>query len=1020
AVGDVLEYAITVTNTGNVTLENIEVEDALTGLNETIANLAPAGTETFPTTHTITQSDLDNGSVLNVATANGEDPNGNNVDPEDPTEGEEETPAIQEPSFTILKELISVNGDASITSYNAVGDVLEYAITVTNTGNVTITDVVVDDPLIESITNVSFGTLAPGDNIVVNGNYTISNEDLVSGAVTNIATVSGKDPNDNNVFEEDTITINSIPNIIIANDNEFGPINGADGGTTPSVLENDTLNGEPVDPADVNLTLVGGDPELTLNPDGSIAVDPNTPAGNYTLEYSICEILNPTNCETATVTVTVVPAPIVANDDEFGPINGTDGGTTPSVLENDTLNGEPVDPADVNLTLVGGDPELTLNPDGSIAVDPNTPAGDYTLEYSICEILNPTNCETATVTVTVVPAPIVANDDEFGPINGTDGGTTPSVLENDTLNGEPVDPADVILTLVDGDPELTLNPDGSITVGPNTPAGDYTLEYSICEILNPTNCETATVTVTVVPAPIVANDDEFGPINGIDGGTTPSVLENDTLNGEPVDPADVILTLVEGDPELTLNPDGSITVAPDASNGTYTWTYQICDVLNPTNCSTATVIIVVDGNTIEVIDDEFLANEDTPIVLDVLSNDLSDLPIDPATLAIVSNTTNGTLVINSDGTITYTPEEGFSGVDTFVYEVCDSSSPTPSCSQATVTITVRPILVDLEKIVNVETAAPGDILNYTLIFTNRSEFVLTNARVEDLLPDELMFMSSSLDTSGDLFWDFAEIGIGETLEIQLNAMVLEEGEIVNRVIFGRRGFVMEASAPTVISEKIIDLAITKTSNEVAIWEGDEFEYNIIVSNIGGTDATEVLIEDALPAGVRFVSQSFESTDSSIEINFSQQTGTLRWLVSDFRSDVVINIRLRVVAEALSESNEQTITNMVSVTGAEQDSNLDNNSDNDVNRIRPFFIPNVITPDDDGKNDRFEIKGLDKFDSNNIVILNRYGDHVFEADDYQNDWSSENLPASTYFYVLKAVDASGREHIFKGWIQVIKD
>src|SRR5690606_19934 len=69
AVGDVLEYTITVTNTGNVTLENIEVNDALTGLTETIVTLAPNGVETFTTTYTVTQSDLDNGSVLNTATA---------------------------------------------------------------------------------------------------------------------------------------------------------------------------------------------------------------------------------------------------------------------------------------------------------------------------------------------------------------------------------------------------------------------------------------------------------------------------------------------------------------------------------------------------------------------------------------------------------------------------------------------------------------------------------------------------------------------------------------------------------------------------------------------------------------------------------------------------------------------------------------------------------------------------------------------------------------------------------------
>src|SRR5690606_24153663 len=151
---------ITVTNTGNVTLENIEVNDALTGLTETIVTLAPNGVETFTTTYTVTQSDLDNGSVLNTATATGDDPDGTPVDPEDPTDGEVETPGTQTPSFTLVKALASINGNAATTAYNAVGDVLEYTITVTNTGNVTLENIEVNDALTGLTETIV--SLAPG------------------------------------------------------------------------------------------------------------------------------------------------------------------------------------------------------------------------------------------------------------------------------------------------------------------------------------------------------------------------------------------------------------------------------------------------------------------------------------------------------------------------------------------------------------------------------------------------------------------------------------------------------------------------------------------------------------------------------------------------------------------------------------------------------------------------------------------------------------------------------------------
>ncbi|NRT13567.1 PKD domain-containing protein, partial [Flavobacterium sp. 14A] len=412
-----------------------------------------------------------------------------------------------------------------------------------------------------------------------------------------------------------------------------------------------------VNPADVVITSTPKGP-LTVNTDGTVTVAPNTPAGDYTVQYTICEVLNPDNCDTATVTVTVEKSPIDAVDDIAGPINGNTGGTTPSVLTNDTLNGTPVNPADVVITSTPNGP-LTVNPvDGTVTVAPNTPAGDYTVQYTICEVLNPDNCDTATVTVTVEKSPIDAVDDIAGPINGNTGGTTPSVLTNDTLNGTPVNPADVVITSTPNGP-LTINPvDGTVTVAPNTPAGDYTVQYTICEVLNPDNCDTATVTVTVEKSPINAVDDIAGPINGNTGGTTPSVLTNDTLNGTPVNPSDVVITSTPNGP-LTVNPvDGTVTVAPNTPAGDYTVQYTICEVINPDNCDTATVTVTVEKSPIDAVNDTLGpidggAGGTTP---SVLTNDtLNGTPVNPSDVVITS-TPNGPLTVNPvDGTVTVAP-----------------------------------------------------------------------------------------------------------------------------------------------------------------------------------------------------------------------------------------------------------------------------------------------------------------------------------------------------------------------------
>lgn len=64
-----------------------------------------------------------------------------------------------------------------------------------------------------------------------------------------------------------------------------------------------------------------------------------------------------------------------------------------------------------------------------------------------------------------------------------------------------------------------------------------------------------------------------------------------------------------------------------------------------------------------------------------------------------------------------------------------------------------------------------------------------------------------------------------------------------------------------------------------------------------------------------------------------------------------------------------------------------------------IIPNVISPNGDGKNDYFVIKGIDGT-QNHVSIRNRWGQEVFSANNYRNTWSARDLPDGTYFYVVQ--------------------
>jgi uncharacterized repeat protein (TIGR01451 family) len=135
----------------------------------------------FTATYTITQTDLDNGSVSNSATANAEDPNGDPVSDSDT----ETVTASQTATLTLDKS-------ASSATYSTVGDVITYTFTVENTGNVTLTDISITDPLpgLSAISPATIATLAPGATETFTATYTITQTDLDNGSVSNSATVN--------------------------------------------------------------------------------------------------------------------------------------------------------------------------------------------------------------------------------------------------------------------------------------------------------------------------------------------------------------------------------------------------------------------------------------------------------------------------------------------------------------------------------------------------------------------------------------------------------------------------------------------------------------------------------------------------------------------------------------------------------------------------------------------------------------------------------------------------------------
>jgi len=367
---------------------------------------------------------------------------------------------------------------------------------------------------------------------------------------------------------------------------------------------------------------------LTYDPSGTFS-------GNDSFTFTATDNNGAVDATPATITIPVIKRDLVAIKDEIGSVVGINEVVKViNVLDNDTLDHDPLIISDINLNVLTPDPNnvLTLKPDGTIELIPNAPAGTYTLTYEICEKANSRNCTSATVSVTVV-APTMTikaesycsnnaayvsysvTPDNFTPagsltINWIDSANNVVATQtNMSLSGNVLWPG----TVVDGNNRPTDWPGWVLVNGQWMEGADgfeltrpaVTMQFT----LNPTqsvivNYPAATTGCNAKPQFGIeaGNDNDIARADGINGSLELiNVLDNDKLNGLPVNPEDVILTGNNFPAGITLNADGTIDVAPGTQGGNHTLTYQICEKANSNNCSTATIQIFVEVPSIALI-----------------------------------------------------------------------------------------------------------------------------------------------------------------------------------------------------------------------------------------------------------------------------------------------------------------------------------------------------------------------------------------------------------------------------------
>ncbi|MCG6237774.1 tandem-95 repeat protein [Vibrio diabolicus] len=671
------------------------------------------------------------------------------------------------------------NGDTEITY-----TITDGALTDQATVNVTV-NAVNDTPAVES--NLADQTLAEDftpytidlntafsdvDNVDGELTFSVSGNSNVNVSIENgIATISptadwngsetltftATDPSGESVSQTVNFTVSPVADIVADKATVV-----EDTPTLIKVLGNDTVEGDnKVLSLDTNNGPANG--TVSVNPDGSVTYTPND---NYHGTDSFTYFVTSGGVsESTTVNVDVTPvndAPVAKDDTE---ITDEDTAVTIDVLPNDTdVDGDTLSIESASVPETQGKVEIV---DGKLVF---TPAenfnGDAEITYTVTD---GQLTDEAKVTVTVNPvndAPTIKVD----------------AVESITEDAVSTDTVVATLTVHDTDTpedELTVllenNSKGYFVLVGNevklTQAGvdavnndelnlkDLTISASVSDGVNPTASDSDSLVVNRVnDAPTV------------DNAITDQVLSEDfatytiDLNDAFKDSDSVLSFSVAGNSNVLVSIENGIaTISPTADwNGSEILTFTATD---PSGESVSQTVNFTVAPVADIVADNATVVEDTPTIINVLGNDTFDGDDKVVSLDTSKGPANGTVSVNPDGSVTYTPNDNYHGTDSFTYIVTSGGVSESTIVKVDVTpVNDKP---DSEEFTHVA----DDQLTHVVFDTDTKPLGSGDSKdhiadvEDDLKGNDLHVRITGLPTSGTLFFKDSDGELHEIKEV---------------------------------------------------------------------------------------------------------------------------------------------------------------------------------------------------------------------------------------------------------------
>ncbi|TAF44758.1 MAG: hypothetical protein EAZ51_09520 [Sphingobacteriales bacterium] len=967
------------------------------------------------------------------------------------------------PAITLIKtaEFNDTNNDGLAQA----GETITYGFKVTNTGNVPIVNITVSDPKI-SLLNAAVlpNPLKPGETgflTILPNIYTITPADIQAGQVVNTATAQGFEPVTKKTVNSTSEVIVIFPvlklklvkssKIIDVNNNGFTDVGDkieytftvTNTGTVPIInvgitdpkigILNAAISPSTLAPGQVGVLVSANTYIITLNDiikgyvsnkataDGTNAQ--NTPVSATSQNGNLTSITDPT-CPTCTITEIIKKPQISllktavfndANADTYAQVGETITYTfTIKNTGNVTINSITLN--DAMLAMVN----VTINPASLLPGQ----MGTYTVNYPLSQA----NIDEGSVSNTAIAIGFDPSNVEVSDTSGTSNdNNNPTVI---TIEKSPS------ISLIKTSQIIDVNNNGI------TDEGDK-IEYTFTvkntgklpvNNISITDPKIAILNVAIIPSSLSPN--ETGVLTSAN---TYTITSTDITKGYVSNKA-----IANGkSPQNT-------TVTAQSQNGNNT------SVKDP-DCPTCTVTEIIKKPQISLLKtavfndangDTFAQEGETITYTFTIKNTgnatinnitLSDIKLGlvnvPFTFATLIPGQMGTYTVNYPLTQANIDAGSISntaiaiGFDQANVKVSDTSGTSNDNDAPTVTVIDKKPSISLIKsstitdINNNGITDIGDKINYIFTVKNTGNVTLSNITVTDvkapiiggpiakLNPLEVnntAFTASHIITQADVdkgfVYNIATVlasSPGETnnvVDTSKNGNPTKPTDIIDPVCPECTITPVTQVGKITLVKRVIN---TGTGPNGVFLLGEVIRYSFTITNVGNVTLKSIILTDP-----RFLTPNIELPSSillpkeSLIVN-----GEYTVTAADIAAGIIKN---QAIVKGIDPRNAVV----------EDKSGTENETDDNTvtSLIDGFFIPNVFTPNNDGINDTFEIKGIENYKGVEIEVFNRWGNQVYKNMNYQNQWLADGLNEGTYYYLVRLKTAT-EPKIVKGWVLI---